>query len=285
MVIETDNLTKWYGKNIGCQNICLSISEGQVFGFLGPNGAGKSTLVKMLVGLIYPTAGEAKIFGKSLANQEVKKRIGFLPENFRYHDWLTGYELLLYHAELYRVPSELKKRRIDEVLNLTGLTGYEKNKVKTYSKGMQQRLGLAGALLADPDLLILDSHLLSEVEMVCDHIALIKKGNIVTQGSIDALLEKNIEVEMLVTGINQKIINELSSLGYICKHEKEQIIVQVTSKEQIPRLAETVIKNEGQLYQLKIRHNSLEDLFLELMEDGGENLAHYSQNGNKGNIE
>lgn len=104
MVIKIDGLTKWYGDKLGCQDICLSVSGGQVFGFLGHNGAGKSTLVKMLVGLIHPTSGQAEILGKPLGNQEIKRNIGFLPELFRYQDWLTGYQLLSFHAELYKMP-------------------------------------------------------------------------------------------------------------------------------------------------------------------------------------
>lgn len=110
MVIETENLTKLYGDKVGCAEICLSVAEGQVFGFLGPNGAGKSTLVKMLVGLIYPTAGRARILGQYLGSMESRRRIGFLPENFRYQDWLSGYQLLMFHHALYRLPKGETRR-------------------------------------------------------------------------------------------------------------------------------------------------------------------------------
>jgi len=204
MVIETFNLTKLYGNKFGCQDICLSVSEGQVFGFLGPNGAGKSTLVKMLMGLITPTSGEARLLGKPLGDLEARKRIGFLPENFRYQEWLTGYELLSFHADLYKLPPGVKAARIKEVLAMVGLTGREGHRIRTYSRGMQQRIGLASALLPDPDLLFLDeptsaldplgrkevrgiirrlkslgktvflnSHLLSEVEMICDRVRML----------------------------------------------------------------------------------------------------------------
>ncbi|ATW26041.1 ABC transporter ATP-binding protein [Candidatus Formimonas warabiya] len=315
MVIETYNLTKWYGNKIGCQNICLSVSEGQVFGFLGHNGAGKSTLVKMLVGLIYPSAGEATIFRKPLGNPETKKMIGFLPENFRYHDWLTGYELLHFHGALYHISSREREKRIREVLDLLGLTGHEHHKIKTYSKGMQQRLGLAGALLPDPDLLILDeptsamdplgrkeirdlilglksrgktiflnSHLLSEMEMVCDHVALIKKGTMIAQGSIHSLLGQICEVEMQVAGLNQGIFQAISGMGCAYRQENGHLIVTVKTKEQIPYLVESVVGNGGKLYQLQMRHNSLEELFLELMGDGGKNLADNSSTSRERNI-
>ena len=209
MILQTEHLTKIYQQKVGCQDICLSVPEGQIFGFLGPNGAGKSTLVKTLVGLLFPTSGTAHLLGQPLGNLEARKRIGFLPENFRYHDWLTGYELLSFHATLHQMSVVLKKQRIPEILTLVGLAGKERQKVHTYSKGMQQRLGIACALVADPDLIFLDeptsaldplgrrevrtiilklkqagktiflnSHLLSEVAMICDRVAIIKQGQL-----------------------------------------------------------------------------------------------------------
>lgn len=109
MIVETSNLTKMYGKKIGCSEICLSVGEGQIFGFLGPNGAGKSTLVKILVGLLFPTSGTAKILGRPLGDLEARRKTGFLPENFRYQDWLTGEELLSFHASLYGLSAQDKK--------------------------------------------------------------------------------------------------------------------------------------------------------------------------------
>ncbi len=306
MVIEIDGLTKWYGDKLGCQNICLSVSEGQVFGFLGHNGAGKSTLVKMLVGLIYPTAGRASILGCPLGSLEVKKRIGFLPELFRFQDWLTGYQLLSFHADLYGMSKVEKKNRIDEVLSLVRLVGHENFKIKTYSKGMQQRLGLASALLPDPDLLILDeptsamdplgrkevrdlilklkhegktiflnSHLLSEVEVVCDHIALIKRGKIIADGKIDELRTGTVEVEMRVGNYHQGIEEAIRNKGFSVWSENGRVLVTLRQKDQIPVLAETVIVNGGSLYSLNPLHNSLETVFLELMGEGGDEIAEH----------
>jgi ABC-2 type transport system ATP-binding protein len=154
MIIETVKLTKLYRTGAGCREISLVVAEGQIFGLLGPNGAGKSTLVKMLVGLILPTSGEASLLGRPLGDVATRRSIGYLPENFRYHDWLSAREVLRFHAGLARMREA--EGRIREVLDTAGLAAQADRKVGTFSKGMQQRLGLAAALLADPDLLFLD---------------------------------------------------------------------------------------------------------------------------------
>ncbi|MCX7985292.1 MAG: ABC transporter ATP-binding protein, partial [Bacteroidetes bacterium] len=156
MVIETENITKYYGQKLGCKDISISVREGEIFGFLGPNGAGKSTFIKIMTGLLFATSGKAAILGKPLNDVSIRQRIGFLPENFKYGEWMTGEDLLSFHASLYKLDKRKVKERIKEVLSLVKLTGHEKYKLGTYSKGMQQRLGLAGALLPDPDLLFLD---------------------------------------------------------------------------------------------------------------------------------
>lgn len=135
MIIETVDLTKKYGLKMGCSKICLSIEQGQIFGFLGPNGSGKSTLVKMLVGLLNPTSGSGKILGYPLGSIEARKHIGFLPENFRYQPWLTGEELLSFHASLSRMPPAHKRVRIPIVLEQVGLGGKGNLKIGSYSKG------------------------------------------------------------------------------------------------------------------------------------------------------
>ena len=301
MIIKTDNLTKVYGNRIGCDSICLSVYEGQIFGLLGPNGAGKSTLVKMLTGLLTPTSGDAQLLSRPLGDLEARKKIGFLPENFRYQDWLTGYELLSFHASLYKLEKSSRAKRIPEVLETVGLSGREKQKIKTYSKGMQQRIGLACALLPDPDLLFLDeptsaldplgrrevreiivnlrargktvflnSHLLSEVEMICDQVAIIKSGRIVAAGTVNDLLSSKIEVEMIIGDMNERIERELLLIGNSLQTDGEKLLVSLNNEEDVPRLAEAVVKNGGQLHRLASRRSSLEDLFVELVSEKGD---------------
>ena len=301
MIIETNNLTKMYGDKVGCDGICLSVSEGQVFGFLGPNGAGKSTLVKMLVGLIFPSSGIARVLGKPLGDMESRRRIGFLPENFKYQDWLTGEQLLHFHSSLYGIPKTDVPRRIKNVLETVGLTGREQNKIKTYSRGMQQRIGLAAALLPDPDLLFLDeptsaldpigrkevrelildlksrgktvflnSHLLSEVELVCDTVAIIKSGRIARITEISELQECSI-LEVTLTEVTPAIQNALVANGFKFTVHDTTIQVTLQSDTDVPLIAALIVNQGGQLYQLKRLTNSLESAFLDLTREGGQN--------------
>jgi ABC-2 type transport system ATP-binding protein len=299
LAIETEKLTKLYDGSVGCQEICLSVEEGQIFGLLGPNGAGKSTLVKTLVGLVRPTSGSARLLGRPLGNVEVRKRIGFLPENFSYHQWLTGRQLLDFHASLYRLDRWTRKRRVPLVLDIVGLAGAEKKKVKTYSKGMRQRIGMACALLPDPDLLFLDeptsaldplgrrevreimqdlkergktiflnSHLLSEVEMVCDRVAFIKGGRIIDQGSPDEMGAEGAVVELQVDAVSQGLLERIRPVARIVSAGNNTIRAAVRSREDIPELARAVVDSGGRLYRLAHEKVSLEEIFVNLLKEG-----------------
>lgn len=299
MVIYTDRLTKMYGPRAGCAGICLSVAEGQIFGFLGPNGAGKSTLVKVLVGLLRPTAGEARVLGRPLGDLAARRRIGYLPEQFRYQEWLSGAEVLHLHARLCGLDRAAARRRIATVLEIVGLAGREGGRVRTYSKGMQQRLGLAVALVGDPDLVFLDeptsaldplgrrevreiildlkragktvflnSHLLSEVEMVCDQVAFIKGGSIVRSGPLNELLGGACTVEMEVAQLTEEAEKELARTCLSLKRlDDGRMLVQLARRDDLPLLAETVTRYGGRLFSLVPRQRSLEDLFVELMGD------------------
>ncbi len=306
MILETFNLTKSYGSKIGCEKICLSINGGQIFGFLGPNGAGKSTLVKMLVGLLTPTSGSAKILGFPLGSIEARKKIGFLPENFRYQSWLSGEELLFLHASLAKMTSAQKRERIPAVLKLVGLWGKEYQKVGSYSKGMQQRIGLACALLPDPELLFLDepssaldplgrrevreimlelrergktvflnSHLLSEVEMICDRVEIINDGHILLGGTLEELLTKTTEVDIVVEGMTDALYSALSDLSQSIRPDRQHIELTLKNRSDIPRIAAEVVKHGGELYSLAARHTSLEDLYVTLIQGRGRTGVNY----------
>lgn len=293
LAIETIDLTKRYGSKVGCDKICLRVSRGQIFGFLGHNGAGKSTLVKMLVGLLFPTSGKTMLLGRPLGDLQVRRKIGFLPENFRYHDWLTCKQLLDYHASLYGMSYTEKKQRLSLVLDVVGLSGRENQKIGTYSKGMQQRAGLACALLPDPDLLFLDeptsaldplgrrdvreimvslkaagktiflnSHLLSEVEMICDAVAFIRRGKIIQQGTLEELRSDNITVEMKVSGFNEEIKTALLCISPSLEVQEDSITLPVEREQDIPLLAEAVINGGGSLYELNRKRSSLEEMFI-----------------------
>lgn len=299
MVLEIENLTKMYVSGVGCLDVCLSVEEGQIFELLGPNGAGKSTLVKMLVGLLMPTSGSARVLGEPLGNVAVRRRIGYLPETFNYQPYLTGAELLAFHASLCGMSPSDTKERIPELMDLVGLSGKEGQRIGTYSKGMRQRIGLACALVNDPDLVFLDeptsaldplgrrevrqillrlrdrgksvflnSHLLSEVEMVCDHVSIIDHGRIVRSGSLEELLAGAVEVEMEVDGISQRMLDDLRHLGHGVSANGRTVTVSVGNKDAIPSLVDVVARHGRRLYGLGARHKSLEDLYVSLVKAG-----------------
>jgi ABC-2 type transport system ATP-binding protein len=226
-VIETRDLRKVFNGTTAVANLNLTIDRGEVFGFLGPNGAGKTTAVKMLLGLVHPTAGDGYVFGLPVGSPAGRRRVGFLPEHFRFHDWLKAREFLQLHANLCKIPPSVSRKRIPELLELVQLTEDRDKKLRFFSKGMLQRIGLAQALLNDPALVFLDeptsgldpmgrrlvrdiirdlkkrgttvflnSHLLSEVEITCDRVAFIKRGKIVYESTMEGLVKGDTTVRI-----------------------------------------------------------------------------------------
>lgn len=299
IAIESKRLTKTYGSKTGCRDVTLCVRRGEVFGFLGPNGAGKSTFVKMLVGLLFPTSGEAYILGKPVGDVNIRRSIGYLPENFRYQKWMTGEELLSFHATLYKMDKSIADSRIEEVLSLVKLKAYKKKKIGTYSKGMQQRLGIASALLANPRVLFLDeptsaldpvgrkevrdivielknqgktvflnSHLLSEIEMICDSVAIINSGSIVKKGSMGEILERDITLEISAEGVTSEVLDKLRNIDNNAIKKLNKVTMKVQSKNEIPNIANLLIENGCRLYELTPRRKSLEDMFIDLVGEG-----------------
>lgn len=299
LVIETEKLTKVYGRKTGCSEVTLSVKRGEIFGFLGPNGAGKSTLTKLLVGLIFPTSGKARILGSPLGDTGVRAKIGYLPENFRYQDWMTGADLLSFHASLYKISGRQKSQRIDAVLELVRLKGQENYKIGTYSKGMQQRLGFASALLPDPELLFLDeptsaldpigrkevrdimldlrdsgktvflnSHLLNEVEMICDSLAFINKGVILKQGRMEDILGSQVSLSIGVENLNEYIKARILEFDANAVIKGTQIRMNAGSKKDIANIARMIVDNGGNLIELAPEKENLESIFISLIEGG-----------------
>lgn len=219
-VIELDGLTKHYGRLLAVDAVSLRVEAGTVFGLLGPNGAGKSTLVKMILSVVRPTAGNARLFGGPADNSQARRRVGFLPEAMRLPDFLSGRQFLRFMAGMSGLPRSAARERIPKLLAEAQLDAFPSLPVRDYSKGMQQRLGLAQALLHDPDLLFLDeptegldplgrkqfrdllvglktkgktiflnSHLLSEVEQVCDRLVILNHGKIAREGTVAEFTE------------------------------------------------------------------------------------------------
>jgi len=298
-IIEVRNLTKVYGRQLACRDICLSVEEGQIFGFLGPNGAGKSTLVKILVGLVYPTAGEAKVAGFAPHDVRGRRQVGFLPENFRLHGWLKGEELVAFHARLAGLDGRTARRRAYEVLELVGLAGEGRKLVANYSKGMQQRLGLAAALVGDPRVVFLDeptsaldplgrrqvreillglkeagktvflnSHLLSEVEQVCDRVAIINRGTVVADGRPEELQAGPATVAIRLGALTGELATELRWRYPDLQLEGDRISLALGGREEVAALVTRLVAGGCRIYEVTPGYNSLEDIFVHLVKDG-----------------
>jgi ABC-2 type transport system ATP-binding protein len=242
-VIQTNRLRKSFGPKVAVADLTLGVPRGEVFGFLGPNGAGKSTAVKMLLGLVHPDGGTARVLGREPGDRATAARIGFLPEHFRFHEWLQATEFLDLHGKLYGMPPEARRRRIPEVLELVGLIEHSGRQLSGFSKGMLQRVGLAQALLNEPDLVVLDeptsaldpfgrmlvrgiihelkargttvflnSHLLGEVEATCDRVSFIREGVVLRTLSLREAEAERLTVELRVDNVSRELLAALSDL-------------------------------------------------------------------------
>jgi ABC-2 type transport system ATP-binding protein len=299
--IETHHLRKVFDRKVAVEDLSLSVERGEVFGFLGPNGAGKTTSIKMLLGLIAPSGGQASLLGEPLGSVAARACIGFLPEHFRFHDWLSGAEFLALHADLYHIPRPAARQRVVELLDLVGLTPYAGKKLREYSKGMLQRIGLAQALLNQPELVFLDeptsgldpvgrrlvrdiirdlrargttvflnSHLLSEVEITCDRVAFIKHGQVIRTSLLKTLVEGELSVEIRARNLSAKALAGLSAWGQNVRLDDDHLNLTVQSEADLPAINRYLVEQGAEVFALRPQHISLEDLFIQIVgTDGG----------------
>ncbi len=297
-VIETRRLRKQFGDKAAVSDLTLTVRRGEVFGFLGPNGAGKTTFIKMLLGLIDPTAGEATVLGEPLGNVRARARVGFLPEHFRFHDWLNGREFLQFHGQLYQMAAPRLNARIRELLKRVDLLDAADCKLKEYSKGMLQRVGLAQALLNDPELVFFDeptsgldplgrllvrdiieelrekktavflnSHLLSEVEVTCDRVAFVKRGQVVRELTLKGR-PPLLRVELKLGSAGPEKIAGLAQFGGGLSTQNGQVHLQVEDEEKLPKITSWLVGQGIKVYEVAVKRQSLEAMFVEVM--GGE---------------
>ncbi|MCA1554422.1 MAG: ABC transporter ATP-binding protein [Chloroflexi bacterium] len=295
LVIETRGLRKEFGSKVAVADLTLTVRRGEVFGFLGPNGAGKTTSVKMLLGLVAPTSGEARVLGTPLGDVGVRAKIGFLPEHFRFQDWLSAREFLRFHGSMYGVRREVLGTRIEQLLARVDLLDAGERKLRDFSKGMLQRVGLAQALLNEPALVFLDeptsgldplgrllvrdlinelrtngtavflnSHLLSEVEVTCDRVAFVKQGNVVREMALKDQTDE-VEVELNVGQVTPQLLSGLAQFGRGVQQQNGHVRLIVSGENQLPRVARWLVEHDAQLYRLGATRKSLETLFLEVM--------------------
>jgi ABC-2 type transport system ATP-binding protein len=295
--IETLDLVKRYGRTTALAGLTMRVERGEVFGFLGPNGAGKTTSVKLLLGLSAPTSGSGRLLGAPLGDRAARQRVGYLPELFRYQPWLRAREVLALHCELAGLPSADRRREIQAALDTVGLTDRADDLAGTFSKGMQQRLGLGVALLGRPELVLLDeptssldpigradvrriireardrgttvflnSHLLSEVELVCDRVAVVDAGRVVAAGTLAELLGED-SVRIRVTGLDPAARSALAELGPLTD-DGDWLSISPIAPERIPDVVAAIVAAGGRVHAVQPGRASLEDRFLGLVEEG-----------------
>ncbi|MGE5603107.1 MAG: ATP-binding cassette domain-containing protein [Nitrososphaerales archaeon] len=301
MIIQTTALRKQYGNLVAVNDLDLQVCEGEVFGFLGPNGAGKTTTVKMLLGLVRPTSGEARVLDCAPGEPEVMRRIGFLPEHFRFPPWLTAQNFLDMHGQLYGLSAAERRERIPPLLDRVGLGGRGRSKLGEYSKGMQQRVGLAQALLNRPALVFLDeptsgldpvgryevreiirdlrsqgvtvflnSHYLSEVEVTCDRVGIVKGGRLVRVGTLEELTSGASEIEIRAAGLSDALLAGLAQWGQVTTPDDQRdgvyhVRMQVADEQMLPQIASYLVTGGAQLFSLAPQRPSLEELFMRVM--------------------
>jgi ABC-2 type transport system ATP-binding protein len=292
--IRTQDLAKRYGSIVALAGLTMTIPRGNVFGFLGPNGAGKTTAVKLLLGLTPPTSGDAEVLGAAIGDRDALRRVGYLPELFRYQSWLSAREVLGLHCELAGIDRAAWAREIADALAIVGLSDRGSGRIGTFSKGMQQRLGLGVALLGAPDLVVLDeptsaldpvgrhdvreiirglgergttvflnSHLLSEVEQVCDRVAIVDRGRVVAEGTLDELLGGD-TVRIRATDLDREARRGLTRFGQL-DEDGEWLVIRGIDSERVPELVADIVRLGGRVYAVEPRHESLEDRFLRLL--------------------
>jgi ABC-2 type transport system ATP-binding protein len=301
LAIETRMLGKIFGSKVAVRGLTLEVARGEVFGFLGPNGAGKSTSIKMMLGLIAPTQGQAFVLGSPAGDVSARRKIGFLPEHFRFYEWLTASELLSVHGRLYSMPKSRLGERIPELLNKVGLWPHREKRVRDFSKGMMQRLGLAQALLNEPELIFLDeptsgldpagrklvrdiikgqrdrgatiflnSHLLGEVEVTCDRVGFIKNGEVLETRRLGALLEGEVTVTMRARNLSPETLAALTRRVSSLQVAGDVLTFYTPSMDALPGIVRFLVSQNVEVYEVTPQRLSLEDLFLRIVgADGG----------------
>jgi ABC-2 type transport system ATP-binding protein len=300
--VEVVGLNKVYSSSFGKKKIfaltdlSLSVPAGTIFGLLGPNGAGKTTLVKLLLSITFPDSGSAKILNEDIASIKIKKKVGYLPENHKYPPYLTGGETLKFFGQLSGLDGTTLEKKIDELLELMNLSKWKKSKIKTYSKGMMQRLGLAQAMINDPDLIFLDeptdgvdpigrkeirdvlvelknrqktiflnSHILSEVELITDNVGILNKGKLLREGTVKELTEKKEEYRLMFDGIfnDEKLIG----ITGLKKEKDDYYNLKVSGINELNEVIDALRNRSILIKEIIPQKNTLEDMFISLIQE------------------
>jgi ABC-2 type transport system ATP-binding protein len=301
VVIKVEELKKTFyvgffrTKIEAVKEVSFEVNRGEIFGFLGPNGAGKTTTIKVLMGLIRPTAGRAFILGKQVPAKEIRNALGFLPENPCFYEHLKARELLYFYAHLHDIPRTKRKKRMEEILAQVGLSDFANLPIRKFSRGMVQRLGIAQALLHDPELIVLDeplagldpigrkeirdiilelksrgktiffsSHILSDVEMLCDRVAIINKGRLIKVSSLDKLLKKETRyIDIEIQGeIKKEDLEKFRHLSKKLSFQKGKLGLMIEGEEKIPLVINQALSRGYKIGTIIPCRETLEDLFI-----------------------
>ncbi|HEY6058457.1 MAG TPA: ABC transporter ATP-binding protein [Candidatus Limnocylindrales bacterium] len=298
-VIELQGLTKRYGRTLALDGLSLRVGRGEVFGFLGPNGAGKTTAVKLLLGLARPSGGQGRVLGEALGALEARRHIGYLPELFRYQSWLRAREVLALHCRLAGLSRSRWDGAIEGALERAGIADRADDIVGTFSKGMQQRLGLGVALLGEPTLMVLDeptsaldpigrsdvrtiirdlrdrgttvflnSHLLTEVERVCDRVAIVDHGRVIAAGPLDELLGGP-SVRIRADGLDAARLALLGERFGRPVADGDELTFQPLEPDRVPELVSAIVGLGGRIRAVQPGRETLEERFVELVQAAG----------------
>jgi ABC-2 type transport system ATP-binding protein len=297
--ITAIGLVKDYRKIRALSGLSLEVERGEIFGFLGPNGAGKTTFIKIILGLVLPTAGMAEVMGSSAGNREVRSEIGYLPENMRLHGFLKGREFLDLAGKLYGLSRRDRERNAWQYLNRLGLSEDAERPLREYSKGMLQRIGIAQALMHDPDLLLLDeptsgldpigtkdvrdiildekkkgktifinSHLLSEIERTCDRVAILHEGRIVKSGKLSELSTQEPVLHIEVENANKDLLAKLKKIARTVREEGNSYYLFLKDKKKKAEIPKIIVETGTTLVSISEERESLEDIFYRAVKGG-----------------
>jgi ABC-2 type transport system ATP-binding protein len=300
--VDILNFNKVYTSSFGKKKVnaltdfSLTVSRGTIFGLLGPNGAGKTTLIKLLLGITFPDSGNGRMLGEDYKNISVKKKIGYLPENHKYPNYLKGEEVLRFYGKLSGLNGKPLEFRIDSLLDLMNLARWKNSKVKTYSKGMMQRLGIAQAMINDPDLIFLDeptdgvdpigrkeirdilielknrgktifvnSHILSEVELITDNVAILNKGKLLKEGTVKELTEKKEEYRISFEGeLKEELITGVPGLK---RNKENNFTLNVADISELNRTIDSLRDRNILIKEIIPQKNTLEEMFISLIQE------------------
>ncbi len=297
-VVETADLHKRYKKIAALAGVSLVVNEGEIYGLLGQNGAGKTTLIKVLLGIVSGWQGKASLLGQPAGTAYVRTRVGYLPEDHRFPDYHTGYSLLDFYGQLLGMARNVRKKRIPEMLESVGIADRMYYKIRSFSKGMKQRLGIAQALMHDPEVIFLDeptdgvdpvgrrdiremllklkakgctifinSHLLGEVELICDRVAIMRKGKLIREGTVASLTQQQGRFLVGLAPGQQFPIDAAKQIGYDAVPLGERWEIQLNDGQSIDPVVDLLRAQGLNLRHLVEKRQTLENLFLQTHDD------------------